>query len=95
MSGMAGIPRLFWDPSNHRSLCRACHQAKSAEEERHARLGFELDVDEDGFPLDENWGISRSRSAGKASFIQRKSDTRARTLRYRHEAANHNRRVRP
>ena len=63
-----GNPRLFWDPSNHRSLCRACHQAKSAEEERHARLGFELDVDEDGFPLDENWGISRSRSAGKASF---------------------------
>jgi 5-methylcytosine-specific restriction endonuclease McrA len=47
-----GNLQAFWDPKNLQSLCRACHEAKSADEEGHKRRGFSLDVDGDGYALD-------------------------------------------
>jgi 5-methylcytosine-specific restriction protein A len=29
-----GDPALFWEPQNHQSLCRTCHNAKSQRERR-------------------------------------------------------------
>jgi len=28
-----GIPDLFWDPTNHQSLCKPCHDTKTARED--------------------------------------------------------------
>jgi 5-methylcytosine-specific restriction endonuclease McrA len=54
-----GNLQLFWDPKNHSSLCRACHEAKTADEERIKRRGYSLAVDELGYPLDEAHPFNR------------------------------------
>ena len=49
-----GKAEAFWcGPQGLNSLCRACHEAKSAAEEGRKRRGFGLEVDDSGYPLDE------------------------------------------
>ena len=48
-----GDPKAFWTGARQ-SLCKACHQAKSAAEEGFRQRGYSLDVDGDGFPMIEN-----------------------------------------
>ena len=46
-----GNLRLFWDPANHQSLCRACHEAKTADEEAQKRRTVAV-LDPDGYPVE-------------------------------------------
>jgi 5-methylcytosine-specific restriction protein A len=53
-----GDPHAFWN-GLLQSLCRACHEAKTAQEEGRERRGFSLDVDGDGWPLDPDHPANR------------------------------------
>jgi 5-methylcytosine-specific restriction protein A len=50
--------RLFIDPANHESVCKACHDGLIQREE--AR-GYRIGCDADGRPIDEShpWNVAR------------------------------------
>lgn len=57
-----GDYKMFWDRKNWQPLCDAapwrCHSSKKQSEER---LGYSTDVGDDGWPIDPNHPVNRSR----------------------------------